>query len=159
MTEQATDLTVRKMITVEAAQEHAFAVFSEQMGSWWPLDDRSIGAAKAETAILEPRAGGRWFERGVDGSECDWGRVVAYEPPARLVLNWQISAGWRHDATINTELEIRFIAEGEARTRVELEHRGLVAAYGDEAEQIQAIFDSPDGWGDILDRYAKAAGS
>lgn len=159
MTEQATDLTVRKTITVETPQEHAFEVFSEQMGSWWPLDGKSIGSAKAQTAILEPRTGGRWFERGVDGSECDWGRVVVYEPPARLVLNWQISAGWRHDATIDTELEIRFIAGGEARTRVDLEHRGLVEAYGDEAEQIHAIFDSPDGWGDILDRYTRAAGS
>ncbi len=159
MTEQATDLTVRKALTVEAPQERAFAVFSELMGSWWPLEGKSIGSAKAQTAILEPRAGGRWFERGVDGSECDWGRVVAYEPPSRLVLNWQISADWRYDPAINTEVEVRFVAEGEARTRVELEHRGLVQAYGDHAEQVYAIFDSSDGWGDILDRYAKSAGS
>ena len=159
MTEQATDLTVRKTLTVDAPQERAFAVFSEQIGSWWPLDGKSIGSATAETAILEPRAGGRWFERGEDGSECDWGRVIAYEPPARLVLNWQISADWLHDAEINTEVEIRFIAEGEARTRVELEHRGLAQAYGDKAEQVSAIFDSPDGWRDILGRYAAALGS
>lgn len=156
MTPQATQLTVRKAITVEAAQEHAFAVFTEQMGSWWPLETKTIGSAKAQTAMVEPYAGGRWFERGVDGTECDWGRVIAYEPPGRLVLNWQISADWRYDPTINTEVEVRFIADGEARTRVELEHRGLLEAYGERAEQIHALYDSPDGWADVLDRYAAA---
>lgn len=155
MTRQVTDVVVRKTIAVQAPREHAFAVFAEQMGSWWPLDTKSIGGATAETAVLEPRAGGRWYERGVDGSECDWGRVIAYEPPARLVLNWQISADWRYDPAINTEVEVRFVAEDETRTRVELEHRGL-EAYGENAEQLYAIFDSPDGWTDILDRFAKS---
>ena len=159
MTEQVTDLTVRKTIVVEAPQERAFAVFSEQMGSWWPLDTKSIGSAEAQTAILEPHAGGRWYERGVDGSECDWGSVIAYEAPARLVLNWQIGADWRYDPNITSEVEVRFIAESETRTRVELEHRNLVEAYGEKAEQIYGIFDSPEGWGGILDHYAKAAGS
>ena len=159
MTEQATDLTVRKRIVVEAPQERAFAVFSEQMGSWWPLDTKSIGSAEAQTAILEPHAGGRWYERGVDGSECDWGRVIAYEAPARLVLNWQISADWRYDPNINSEVEVRFIAEAETRTRVELEHRNLVEAYGDAAEQVYGIFDSPDGWNSLLDCYARRAGA
>ena len=158
MTEQVTDLTVRKTIVVEAPQERAFAVFSEQMGSWWPLDAKSIGSAEAQTAILEPHAGGRWYERGVDGSECDWGRVIAYEAPARLVLNWQIGADWRYDPTITSEVEVRFIAEAETRTRVELEHRNLVEAYGEKAEQIYGIFDSREGWGGILDRYGRAAG-
>ena len=89
-------------------------------------------------------------------AKCDWGRVVAYEPPVRVVLDWQISADWRYDPQINSEVEIRFIAEAEDRTRVELEHRGLADAYGDRAEQMYAIFDSPDGWGDLLARYAKA---
>jgi uncharacterized protein YndB with AHSA1/START domain len=158
MTEQATDLTVRKTITVEAPQERAFAVFTEQIGSWWPLETKTIGSAEAETAIFELRAGGRWFERGVDGSECDWGRVLAYEPPDRIVLNWQISADWRYDPQINTEVEVRFITEGERRTRVELEHRGLLDAYGEKAGQMQAIFDSPAGWAEILDRFANQGG-
>lgn len=157
MTEQLADLTVRKTVTVEAPRERAFAVFTEKIGSWWPLDDKSIGAAEAETAIIEPRAGGRWYERGIDGSECDWGRVIAYEPPARVVLDWQIGADWRHDPALHSEVEVRFIAEGEARTRVELEHRGLVEAYGDRAGEMQAIFDSPGGWADLLARYARAA--
>ena len=159
MTDQATDLTVRKTITVDAHKELAFAVFSEQMGSWWPLEGKSIGTSKAETAILEPRAGGRWYERGADGSECDWGRVLIYDPPDRLVLNWQIGADWRHDPEVNSAVEIRFVAETETRTRVELEHRGLAAAYGDQAEQVYAVFDSSDGWSDILERYGKAARS
>jgi uncharacterized protein YndB with AHSA1/START domain len=159
MTEQATDLTIRKSITVNAPRDRAFVVFTEQMGSWWPLATKSIGSAEAQTAVVEPEAGGRWFERDVDGSECDWGRVIAYEPPARLVLNWQIGADWRHDPAINTEVEVRFVAEAEGLTRVELEHRGLLEAYGDSAEQLYSIFDSPDGWTDILDRYGKAAGA
>ncbi len=157
MNQPATDLTIRKTITVEAPQERAFEVFAEQMSSWWPLDTHSTGSAKAQAAIVEPRAGGRWFERGVDGSECDWGRVIAYEPPARLLLNWQLGVNWRYDPEVNTELEVRFIAEGETRTRVELEHRGLIEAYGDKAEQMHASFDATGGWIEILDHYAKAA--
>lgn len=155
MTEQATDRTVSKTITVAAAQARAFEVFCEQIGSWWPLEGKSIGAVKAETAVLEPRAGGWWFERGVDGSECDWGKVVAYQPPDRLVLDWQIGADWRHHPTLHTEVEVRFVAEGDDRTRVELEHRGL-EAFGEQAGQMAAIFDSPDGWAGILDGYVRA---
>lgn len=157
MTPQATTLTVRKTITVNAPQAHAFAVFTEQMSSWWPFDTKAIGQSRAEATIVEPRAGGRWFERGVDGTECDWGRVIAYEPPARLVLNWQISADWRYDGSVNTEVEVRFVAADADRTRVELEHRGLLEGYGGDADQVYAIFDSPGGWTDILNHYAKAA--
>lgn len=156
MTPNATELTVRKSVTVEASQDHAFRVFTEQIGSWWPLENYSIGSAEADTAILEPRAGGRWYERGVDGSECDWGRVVAYEPPERLVLSWQISAEWRFDPQLDTEVEVRFVAEGDGRTRVELEHRGL-ESYGDQAQRMSEIFGSPQGWGTILEGYARAA--
>lgn len=155
MPRETTDLVIRKTITLEAPRDHAFALFTEHMGSWWPLESRSIGTAEAQTAVVEPRAGGRWYECGIDGSECDWGRVIAYEPPARLVLNWQIGADWRYDPSIETELEVRFIAEGETRTSVELEHRGL-ESYGENAEQVFAIFDSSDGWTDLLDRFAKA---
>lgn len=155
MTEQLADLTIQKTITVDAAQEVAFEVFTERIGSWWPLESRSIGSAKPETAVMEPHAGGRWYERGIDGSECEWGRVIAFEPPSHLVLNWQISAQWSYDPTINTELEVRFVPEGASQTRVELEHRGLVEAYGDQAAQIHAIFDSSEGWAAILDQYKR----
>lgn len=154
----ATDLTVRKAITVEASKERAFAVFCQQIGSWWPLGDKTIGTSKAETAVLEPRVGGRWYERGIDGSECDWGSVVAYEPPERVVLAWQISTDWRFDPTFTTEVEVRFIAEGESRTRVELEHRGL-EAYREQAQPMHDVYDSPEGWASILEDYARAATS
>lgn len=157
MTQQTTDLTVHKSIIVQATQQRAFDVFTTQMGSWWPLQTKTIGSAAAQTAVLEPYAGGRWFERGVDGSECDWGHVIAYEPPTRVVLNWQISAAWRHDPAVNSEVEVRFVAEDETRTRIELEHRGLRDAYGEHAEQMQAIFDSPDGWAGILADYEALA--
>lgn len=134
-------------------------MFTEQIGSWWPVQDKSIGSVDAQAAVLEPRAGGRWYERGVDGSECDWGRVIAYEPPDGVVLSWQISAEWRYDPSTDSEVEVRFVAEGESRTRVELEHRGLAEAYGDKAQQMYSIFESPNGWIDILDRYSKAMAS
>lgn len=152
---QAAELSVRKTITLGVPPERAFEVFAEQIGSWWPFAGKSIGTAEAETAVLEPRPGGRWFERGVDGSECDWGRVLAYERPGRLLLDWQIGADWRHDPELHTEVEVRFVAEGEG-TRVELVHRGL-DAFGERAAQMRAIFDSPEGWGEILGAYAEVA--
>ena len=155
MTQHATELTVHKTITVEAPQERAFAAFTEQIGSWWPLGDKTIGEAEAETAILEPKAGGRWYERGVDGSECDWGRVLVYEPPERVVLSWQISAEWGFDPSLHTEVEVRFVAEDDSRTRVELEHRGL-EAYGDQAQRMHDIFASPNGWAGVLDDYERS---
>lgn len=155
MTHATTD-AVRKTITVSASQEHAFNVFTGRIGTWWPLADKSIGSADPETAILEPKAGGRWYERGVDGSECDWGRVLRYEPFERLVLNWQIGADWRYSPDLHTEVDVRFIAEGPDRTRVELEHRNL-DAFGEHAEQMRTIFDSPGGWGGIIDGYQQIA--
>jgi Uncharacterized conserved protein len=156
MNQPTISLTVRNEITVEASQERAFEVFTAEIGTWWPLADKTIGDAEAEIAIIEPRAGGRWYERGVDGSECEWGTVIAYEPSDRLVLDWQISAGWAYDPELHTEIEVRFIAETEERTRVELEHRGL-EAYGGDAEQMRQIFASPDGWSGILADYGKAS--
>jgi uncharacterized protein YndB with AHSA1/START domain len=147
-----TDLTVRKTITVNADPERAFEVFTAGHGGWWPASYH-IGEAGYETAVIEPFEGGRWFERGVDGSECDWGRVLAWEPPSRLVLSWQISAKWAYDPDLVTELEIRFEPEGTGQTRVELEHRHL-DRMGDQAESMRATFESEQGWGGILDRYA-----
>ncbi len=88
---------VRKTVLVNAPQAHAFAVFTEQHGAWWPLKTHHIGAHPAETAIIEPRAGGRWFERSSNGVECDWGRVLVWEPPHRIVLSWDIGADWNYD--------------------------------------------------------------
>jgi len=107
--------------------------------------------------VLEGREGGRWYERDVDGSECDWGRVLVWDPPSRLVLAWQISGEWAYDAELLTEVEVLFVSEGPDRTRVELEHRGL-DAYGDQMDEVRRSIDSPGGWPGILELFAQAGG-
>jgi uncharacterized protein YndB with AHSA1/START domain len=115
-----------------------------------------IGKAAAVDAVIEPRVGGRWYERGDDGSTCDWGRVLAWEPHARLVLTWDITADWQYDPALQTEIEVRFIAEGEASTRVELEHRRL-DRYGDRRDEMRTIFDETGDWGRLLAAFAQTA--
>jgi len=150
----STATLVRSEITVEAAQERAFEVFTTGQGRWWPKAYH-IGAQPMEETVIEPRSGGRWFERAADGSECDWGRVRVWDPPERLVLAWQISGEWAYDEALDTELEVRFVADGPARTRVELEHR--LDGYGDRAEQMRDTFADPSGWPGILAAFADAA--
>jgi uncharacterized protein YndB with AHSA1/START domain len=108
-----------------------------------------------KAAIIEPQVGGRWFERGEDGSECEWGHVLAWEPPARLVLAWQIDSQWRFDPTLLTEVEVRFIPDGDG-TRVELEHRNI-EHFGNQAEAARVALDSPMGWSGLLESYAASA--
>lgn len=162
MSEQTTEMTdatgiepARVSITVETAKEHAFEVFTAGMGTWWPRTYK-IGPADLADAVLEPHAGGRWYERDSDGSECEWGRVLAFEPPHRLVLTWQIDSQWAYDPGLVTEVEIRFIAEGENRTRVELEHRNL-ENFGPAAAEMRATFESDGGWRRILGRFVEQA--
>lgn len=145
---------VRKSLRVAAPPDRAFEVFTAGLSRWWPAT-HSIGKAPLAAAVMEPRAGGRWFERGADGSECDWGRVLVWEPPSRLVLAWQIDAAWRFDPDLVTEVEVRFIPEGDG-TRVELEHRHL-ERMGETAEAARAALDSPGGWGGLLEGYAGVA--
>lgn len=142
---------VRKSIAVKASPEKAFEIFTAGMTRWWNKQ-YTIGTSPLKEVVVEPRRGGRWFERGEDGSECSWGKVLAWEPPSRLVLAWQISGEWRFDPDILTELEIRFVPEG-AETRVELEHRNL-EALGEKAEEFRATFDSPYGWAGLLEAFA-----
>jgi uncharacterized protein YndB with AHSA1/START domain len=148
--------SVRKEIVIETSQAHAFRVFTEEHGAWWPLATHHIAAQPAETAIIEPRAGGRWFERAADGTECQWGRVLTWDPPARLVLAWQIGANWQYDDTLLTEVEVRFVAMGPAKTRVELEHRQL-DRFGAGAEELRRAFESDGGWTGILKSFAARA--
>lgn len=155
MTVEVQDILVRKSVTVNAPIEHVFNVFTEHHNAWWPRDHH-IGGRADFTAILEPRVGGRWFERGDDGSECNWGRVLTWDPPNRLVVSWDISPDWKYDPSIATEIEVRFVAETTQRTRVELEHRKL-ERYGDKAEMMRAIFESPEAWTRTLAVMAKVA--
>jgi uncharacterized protein YndB with AHSA1/START domain len=148
--------SVRKVVSVPAPPLVAWRVFTEKMGTWWPLATHKIGKATAVDAVIEPRVGGRWYERGQDGSTCDWGRVLAWEPHSRLVLSWDLSADWKHDPDFKTEVEVRFIAEGKDGTRVELEHRHL-DRYGPRREEMRGIFDSERGWMGLLAAFAARA--
>jgi uncharacterized protein YndB with AHSA1/START domain len=155
VTSQASERAVRKSVTVEVDRARAFAVFTEGLDSWW-MRSHHIGAAEMEIAILEPRAGGRWYERGVDGRECDWGHVISWEPPSRVVLAWQINGQWKYDPSLVTEVEVTFTEEDASRTRVDLEHRHL-DRLGDAAAQLRAVFESDNGWSGLLARYAQQA--
>ncbi|MBS2016498.1 MAG: SRPBCC family protein [Deltaproteobacteria bacterium] len=151
------DVLVQKEVVVNASVERAFDVFTKQMGTWWPLVSHHIGKVDAKDAVIEPRVGGRWFERGSDGSECEWGRVLAWDPPGRVVLAWQITADWQFDGALHTEVEVRFApAEGGKGTRVTLEHR-LLQAYGPRAQEMRGVFDSEGGWTGLLGAYAATA--
>jgi uncharacterized protein YndB with AHSA1/START domain len=131
-------------------------VFTERMGTWWPLAVYKIGKVDAVDAVIEPRVGGRWYERGDDGSTCDWGSVLVWEPPSRLVLSWDVSADWQYDPELKTEIEIRFIAAGDDGTRVELEHRKL-DRYGARRAEMRRIFDTEGDWGRLLAMFAARA--
>jgi uncharacterized protein YndB with AHSA1/START domain len=150
---QQTETSVRKTITVAAGVERAFEVYTAGFGTWWPKEHH-IGTADMRTCVFEPKAGGRWYETGVDGSECDWGQVLVWEPPHRLVHTWQLQGDWKYDADIAhaSEVEIRFIAEGPTTTRVELEHRHF-ERHGDGAESVRTGVDSPNGYDYCLSNY------
>ncbi|HEY7990196.1 MAG TPA: SRPBCC family protein [Stellaceae bacterium] len=147
---------VRKHVEVGAPRDRAFAFFTARMGRWWRADHSLLAGKARADVVVEPHLGGRWFERAVDGSECDWGKVLEWEPPDRVVLAWQLNADWRYDPDLITELEIRFVALGAARTRVELEHRKL-ENFGARAEEVRAALDSYNAWQGGLDRFAEIA--
>src|SRR5215831_14779169 len=148
--------SIRKLVQVRAAPEIAWRVFTQKMGSWWPLAIYKIGKAKAVDAVIEPFVGGRWYEQGDDGSICQWGSVLSWEPPSLLVLSWDIDANWQYDPNLKTEIEVRFSAEGSNRTRVELEHRHL-DRYGERRDEMRRIYDTEGDWGRLLEAFARAA--
>ena len=148
--------SVRKLMSVKAPAAVVWKVFTEEMGKWWPLAAYKIGKANAVDAVIEPRVGGRWYEQGEDGSTCDWGSVLVWEPPTRLVLSWDITADWQYDPALKTEIEVRFVADGENGTRVELEHR-LLDRYGPRRDEMRAIFDKEGDWGRLLQAFAARA--
>jgi uncharacterized protein YndB with AHSA1/START domain len=145
---------VRHAITVSASPERAFEAFTSDIGRWWPPTHK-IGAAAFRSAVIEPRAGGRWFEVGEDGRECQWGDVLAWEPPARVLLAWRIRPDWKFDPALLTEVEVKFTPTSDGGTRVELEHR-LLENMGEGAEGARSTFESERGWPGILQRYRAA---
>jgi uncharacterized protein YndB with AHSA1/START domain len=147
--------SVKKEVVVEASAERAFRVFTDKFDQWWPRDHH-IGKAELKAAIIEPRVGGRWYEIGVDDSQCEWGSVLVWDPPRRLVMAWQLNADWQYDPDLVTELELRFITIAPMLTRVELEHRNM-ERFGERALQMREALDSAGGWITHLTRFAAAA--
>lgn len=151
MTQTILPATVRRSVLVNAGIERAFEVFTASIGTWWPRSHK-IGGAAMVSAAIEPRAGGRWYEIGEDGSECQWGEVLAWEPPQRLLLAWRIGTDWKYNPDLLTEVEVKFTSVDGARTEVALEHRKL-ENMGASAEETRAIFDSEGGWLGILANF------
>jgi len=152
---QATATSVLIAIVVEAPLERAFRVFTEDFGRVKPPEHNMLGVEIAET-VFEPRAGGRIFDRGVDGSEFQWARVLVFEPPNRVVFSWDISPQWQLESDLDksSEVEVRFITESAQRTRVELEHRAL-DRHGDGWEGMREAVGGEGGWPLYLQRFGE----
>ena len=154
MSTQITGTSVHASIVVDAPIERAFQVFTQDFGKFKPAEHNMLGVEIAET-VFEPRVGGRLYDRGEDGSECRWARVLAYEPPHRVVLSWDVSPQWQVEAdpAKTSEWEVRFVAETPQRTRVEIEHRHL-DRHGEGWEGVRDGVGGDQGWPLYLSRYA-----
>jgi uncharacterized protein YndB with AHSA1/START domain len=157
MTVDSASTSVRTEIVIEAPIDRTFRLFTERFDQIKPREHNMLAVDIAES-VFEPRAGGRVYDRGVDGSECQWGRVLAYDPPNRVVFTWDISPRWRIEAdpARSSEVEVRFIAEGDRRTRVELEHRHL-ERHGEGWQGLAEGVRGDQGWPLYLRRFAAAA--
>jgi uncharacterized protein YndB with AHSA1/START domain len=155
MSTQASETSTQHSIVVEAPIERAFSVFTDDFGSFKPPDHNLLDVEIADT-VFESHVGGNIYDRGVDGSECRWARVLAYEPPNRVVFSWDISAQWQIETDLDktSEVEVRFIAESPDRTRVELEHRNL-DRHGEGWEAERDGVGGDQGWPLYLNRFAE----
>lgn len=153
--QSGTEIEVCRSVVVPLTPERTFELFTARMTDFWPKE-HSINSSEIAAVVVEPRVGGRWFERGVDGTECDWGRVAAWDPPGKLVLLWQLGTDWRFTPSLETEVEVTFVEDSPGRTRLTLRHRHL-ERYGEQADEMRASFDSPDGWDGILAACVKLA--
>ena len=153
MSEQATATSVQTSIVVDAPVDEAFSVFTEGIATWWPHEYNLLDVEIAER-VFEPRVGGQVYDRGVDGSECHWARVLAYEPPDRVVISWDIDPRWQieSDPDKTSEVEILFTAESPQRTRVDVEHRHL-DRHGDGWEEVRDSVGSEGGWPGCVRRF------
>ena len=148
--------TIRKTLIVQASPAKAFDVFTDGFGQWWPRT-HYIGDSPLTDAVIEPRAGGRWYGIHEDGIERPWGQVKVWDPPGRLVLDWQISHEWGYRSDLHTDVDVIFTAVGEAETRIDFEHRGL-EAFGDSEAAANTRAGMDRGWGLILDSFKAEAG-
>ena len=154
MSAQIRPAPVRKSIFVKASPDHAFEVFTSGIGRWWPKTHK-IGPADLDRPIIEPVTGGRWYELDVDGSECEIGKVAAWEPPSRLLLIWQLTPEFAYDPDLVTEVEVLFTPEN-GGTRVDLEHRDL-ERMGEKADAMRESVSGPGGWPALLQLFADTA--
>jgi len=147
-------ITVNRHVVVNAPAASAFVTFTERFGDFKPKEHNMLGVEIADT-VFEPHVGGNIYDRGVDGTECRWARILAYEPPHRVVFSWDIGPTWQveTDPRLTSEVEVRFIAEAEDRTRVELEHRHL-DRHGPGWESVAYGVSDDQGWPLYLARYA-----
>ena len=154
----AEDAVVRRQVTVNASIEKAFSVFTGQFGDFKPKEHNLMGSPIAETRF-DAHVGGHIYDVAEDGSECRWARVLAYEPPARVVFSWDISPYWQIEAdeAKTSEVEVTFIAESPERTRVELEHRHI-DRHGPGWEGVRDGIAEEGGWPTYLARYADVVG-
>ena len=157
MSMQIADTLVQTSIVVEAPQQLAFDVFTEDMASWWP-PDHHILEGELEEMVFEMEEGGRVYDVGVDGSECQWARVLAFEPPERVVISWDITPQWKlqTDLEKTSEVELSFIPENAERTRVKLEHRHL-DRHGEGWEGMRDAVGSTEGWNRELRAFKRRA--
>ena len=153
MAQRIRPAAIVKTIQVKVSPERAFEVFAARMGEWWHKEHSIAAGTTQMDVIIEPRAGGRWFELGADGSEHPWGHVIAYEPPRRLLLAWQLNRDFDLDPELVTEVEVRFEPDGDG-TRVHFEHRLLERMGEGVAEQFEAM---DGGWGMLLELFAAQA--
>ena len=145
--------SVSKSIRVNAAPAHAFEVFTSGLGRWWPRD-KGIGKLPMKTAVMETRLGGRWYELSEDGSETPVGKIMVWDPPRRFVMTWDINSQWKPDTAVSSEVEVRFIPDGNA-TRVELEHRKFEQMGIEAGESMRKDVDG--GWPGMLERFRQQA--
>jgi uncharacterized protein YndB with AHSA1/START domain len=156
MIDEATAATVRRSVTVQAPPERAFEIFTAGFSSWWPIESHHIGESMAVEVVIDPFAGGRWFERDADGHECVWGFVTGWEPPHRLLLAWHLTPDYEFDPdpAKATEVEVRFTAQ-DGGTLVELEHRGF-ERHPQAGAVIREKVSREGGWGELLELYARS---
>jgi len=155
MTDTASSAPLRRSVKVTAGPDRAFELFTKF--AWWPKAYSILASKSPQAAVLiEPRAGGRWFERGEDGSEADWGKVIAIEKPSRLVVTWQLGPDYLYHPEFPTEVEMTFAADHPKGTTVTLEHRHF-DRFGAEGEAMRASVAGPQGWEALLQGYADAA--
>ena len=155
--EPAPIAVVRRTLHVQVPIERAFELFTARMGDWWP-PTHHIAKTPFREVIVEPRAGGRWFERDADGAECLWGSVLLWEPPRKAILSWKLQADWSFDPDLNraSEVVLNFVAESDTSTRLDFEHRGL-ERHGAGAERVFTGVNSPGGWTSVLAEYVHLA--